>query len=213
MKNQKSIIFCCDLWKSGHFSTFMANKFERSGFEVHNLVYPTHKSDMTVEKIAKQSLQWARDIKYRSKHLTFIGHGLGGRIGLAMLDSDPVVFDAIVTIATPYKASPLVSTLCDLPKVRDIFSSMSPLSLELAKDAHLPEQLVIDSLSLSAQFDSFLAKEATSPIVDDHTTIYHSTHSSILLKDRTFFEILGWLNYSVFGSKGFGGKDLDDVVV
>jgi hypothetical protein len=57
-----------------------------------------------------------------------------------------------------------------------------------------------------------LAKEATAPIIENHTTIYHSTHSSVLLKNRTFLEVLGWLNYSVFSSEGLGDNE-DDVVL
>ena len=212
-ENNRNIIFCSDLWKAGHFSSSMEKKFERSGFKVSHLAYPTYNKDFSVAKIASMSMQWAEDIRNRSTHTTFIGHGFGGRIGLEMLALNPVIFDSIVTIATPYRASPVIASLSEIEAFQSILAAVSPLSLEMAKDAVLPDFVAIPALSLSAQYDSMIAKEATAPIIENHTTIYHSTHSSILLKERTFLEILGWLNYSVFGPYDFAGHDIDDSVV
>lgn len=211
-KQGKNIIFSSDLWKSGHFSSYMERKFEKTGFHVSHLAYPTYNKGVSVGDIAKSSMKWAEEIRNRSSHTTFIGHGIGGRIGLEMLALDPVIFDSIVTIATPYKASPLIASMSELEPLRGIIESVSPLSLELAKDAILPEFIAIPALSISAHYDSMLAKEATAPIIENHTTIYHSTHSSVLLKNRTFLEVLGWLNYSVFSSEGLGNNK-DDVVL
>jgi pimeloyl-ACP methyl ester carboxylesterase len=191
----------------------MEKKFKRSGFEVKHLAYPTYKKDISIADIASMSMQWANDIRDRSTHVTFIGHGMGGRIGLEMLALNPVIFDSIVTIATPYGASPLIASVVEIEAFKNILEAVSPLSLEMAKDATLPDFIAIPALSISAQFDSFIAKEATASIIENHTTIYHCTHSSILLKERTFLEILGWLNYAVFGPYSFGGQDIDDMVV
>ena len=212
-ETKRTIIFCSDLWKSGHFSTHMEKKFERTGFEVVHLAYPAYDKTVSVEEIASMSMKWAEDIRNKSTHVTFIGHGIGGRIGLEMLALNPVIFDSIVTIATPYGASPLIASVVEIEAFKNILGAVSPLSLELAKNATLPDFVAIPALSISAQFDSFIAKEATASIIENHTTIYHCTHSSILLKERTFLEILGWLNYAVFGPYSFGGKDIDDLVV
>jgi len=211
-KSVRNIIFCSDLWKPGHFSVSMERKFQRSGFKVSHLAYPTYEKDLSIAKIASMSMKWAEQIRDRSSHCTFIGHGVGGRIGLEMLALNPVIFDSFVSIATPYGPSPLVASLSEIGAIRDILAAVSPLSTELAKSAVVPDFIAIPALSISAQFDSMIAKEATASVIENHTTIYHSTHSSILLKERTFLEILGWLNYAVFGPYSFGGHDIDDVV-
>lgn len=212
-ETNRTIIFCSDLWRAGHFSSLMEKKFQRSGFQVQHLAYPTYRKDISIGNIAEMSMRWAEQIRDKSTHVTFMGHGVGGRIGLEMLALNPVIFDSVVTIATPYGPSPLIASAVEIEAFRSILQSVSPLSLELAKNAKLPDFLAIPALSISAQFDSLLAKEATAQIIENHTTIYHCTHSSILLKERTFLEILGWLNYAVFGPYSFGGQDIDDVIV
>jgi hypothetical protein len=202
-KNKRAIIFCSDIWKQGYIPTYMENKFKKAGFETHHLVYPMYKKEITADKIVENSMDWAQEIKDSYDHVTFIGHGFGGRIGLAMLAENPIIFDAVVTVATPYGPSPLIDSLADLGPIQDILAAVSPLTLELRKNAKLPTQLLIPSLSIAAHYDSSIANQSTSKIIDEHTVIYHSTHSSVITKQRTFMEILGWLNYAVFCPESF----------
>ena len=199
-KKEISIILCSDIVKQGYLPSYFNFRLERNGFDIQYLAYPSLKKDVSIDQIAQMHLDWARDIRNKSTKSIFIGHGLGGRIGLAMLKYDPVVFDAIVTIATPYMASPTIVSLGDIGAIQGILKAISPLVLELRKDANLPEKLVIPSLSLAAQFDHVLAPHATANIIDDHTIIPTCGHNSILTKERTYLEILGWINYAVCGS-------------
>jgi len=214
MSNSKNtIILCSDIFKMGHLPTHFGFRFERNGFDVQYLPYPMAKKGISVEKIAEMNLNFVQELRAKSKHSVFIGHGIGGRIGMELLCQDPLAFDAVVTIATSYKASSAIVSVSDIGPLEGILEAFSPLLLELRKDANIPEQLLIPSLSLAAQFDSILGRDATADIIDEHTTIPLTTHSSILSSGRAYLEVLGWLNYAVFSPHSFGGKDIDDVVV
>ncbi|WP_290607464.1 alpha/beta hydrolase [Janthinobacterium sp.] len=210
-KAKNVVILCSDIWRSNHFSTYFTPKFEQNNFEVRPMSYSISNRNLSVDKIADTNLGWAKHIRDRSKTVTFVGHGMGGRIGMAMLAKDPVIFDAFVSIATSYKQSSVIDSVSQIELFRDILEASYPLAKELRKDATVPQELKIPALSIAAQFDAFFGRDATSPIIETHTTIPFTTHTSVVKKERTFLEILGWMNYT-FINKQFGGKDIDDVL-
>lgn len=210
-KEKNVVILCSDIWRSSHFPTYFAPKFEQSGFEVRPLAYSISNRNLTVDKVADMNLGWAKNIRNKSKSVTFIGHGMGGRIGMAMLAKDPVIFDAFVSIATSYKQSSVIDSASEIGLFRDVLQASYPLSLELKKEAVVPEELKIPALSIAAQFDSFFGRDATIPQITNHTTIPLSTHTSVAKKERTFLEIIGWMNYT-FLNRQYGGYDVDDLL-
>jgi hypothetical protein len=195
-KENHIVILCTDIWRPGHFPSHFGFRFERNGYEVRNLAYSMMRKGQTVEEIARGALKWARDLRDRSTHTTFIGHGIGGRIGMEMLDLDPVIFDSFVSIATPYKASPVIASLGDIEGLQGILKAFTPLTMDLRKDAKVPEQLVIPALTVGAQFDGLYAPVSTTPIIEDHQVIPMTTHTSVVTNSRTYLEILGWMNYA-----------------
>lgn len=182
--------------------TYLSKSLREKGFDVIWSSYPL-RGISSIEESASFSVQPIEALREEYEHITFIGHSMGGLVGRYLIQgalTRPNLIDSYISIATPHQGSPF-AYLAPWSKSSQQMQSNSEFLQSLNSRAW-PEE--IPALSISGGWD-FLVSQNSARFwaADDHIHMPKSSHLSLLLNQRVFLELWGWLTYRVFGEVGF----------
>lgn len=185
----------------------LAKRFD-TGFDRLVLSYVDRGTRQPIETSAGDLYPMLSILRKSYKWIGYIGHSMGGLIGRELMRLEPGLFDAYVSIGTPHGGTRLASMAPQwlFKSLSPAVQAMAPGSTFLAKlDA---TEVTCPAMTVAAQFDElvFPGKAARLPREENHVVIPWTTHVTVALSQRTFYEIWGWLNYEVLGIVNPGDK-------
>jgi hypothetical protein len=178
---------------------FLRRRYEKMGFDVVYGSYPDRGFN-TIDGSARDVERVLNALRPHYKHITFVGHSMGGLIGryLVQVLGRADLMDAYISMGTPHKGTHVARLGVASPSARE----MCPRSSLLGSLGDVwPE--TIPAFSLQAGLDWIVfPQNSSNPGFSTHGYIKSCTHAGLLVHPRAFLECWAWLTYTIFAENG-----------
>ncbi len=189
MQKEKRLVVISPGWGNSTINLRILEKnFQDQGFDVAivpNITTGIRDSAMQLAGVLQKARQ-------EYSHISFVGYSMGGLVGRYAIHKFPGVhnIDSYTSISTPHAGSALADfarwskTANDMKRDSEFLKEMEdsewPLQVPaLAIQAHVDEMVI--------PISSTILKHA------ENIMIPRTTHLTVVMSDRTFFEIHSWL--------------------
>ena len=171
----------------------LSKKFT-NGFDQVILNYKDRGITQTIPQIAQSFIPLIESLRDSYETIIFIGHSMGGLVGKEI--AHEVKLDGYCSIATPHSGTNkafLASWFS--PAAKD----MVPGSQFLRTQKHFDKKVVPKILNIAAQYDSLVKRPKLLGV--ETTKVPWTTHITVMMSQRTYLEVWGWLAYEVFNDQ------------